>query len=313
MKKKLFYINIYCIIILFFISATLNYMNFVKPLFIVYKNNLYFPLIFNYNYQDFNLNYNLSADYTDKYLNNHLKKNGYVVYLFSYNQDSYIKPMQPPSKKYLLGTTLNSKDLLLSLLKSIFYIIIFGIIPTLISVFIALFIGILQGYKGKYYDMLLYRAYEIIVSIPFIYIILFISTIININTIFLCIAIGCINWTFLLPYVRNISLQYKNHTQIVSLELLNIPQYKIMYKYLAKIIIKKIYPLIGYMFVSNNLAIITISFVNIKYMQNDTIANLLHMGFQQPISVLTICCTLLVFLFFSLSIINICNKLANYE
>ncbi len=313
MKRKLFYINLYFITILCIISFALNYINFSKPVFIVYNHSLYIPAIFDYTYKDFGLSYNLKADYSDEYFNHHLKKNGYAVYLPSYKHNDYIKPLQFPSKQHWLGTTRDGKDLLISVLKSIMYIMIFGIVPSIISLFISLLIGILQGYNGKYYDIFLYRLYEIIISIPFIYVMLFISRLIDLNFIIVCILIGLISWTFLLPYIRNLALQYKNHPAIVSLESMQVPKYKIMYKYLAKIILNKIYPLLGYMFVSNNLAIISISFFNIKYLEDDTIGKLLYVGFQSPFSYEAIFCPLAVFVFFSLSIINICRVLANYD
>jgi microcin C transport system permease protein len=221
-----------------------------KPIFIKYKNQYFLPHIAYPSYNSFNLDYNLQANFKDENLIAHIKNNnGYIVY-----------PI------FGLVNSVNQKYL--DMLSSIKYIFFFGIIPTLISLILGLSLGIAQGYMGTKYDFILQRIYEVIISIPILYLIIFINLHFSLNIFNLAIILGILNYGFFLIYIRKITFSIKEQPNIVNLEFLNINKTKIMYKYIQEQVLRKISPLIGFLFVANNLSIITLDFLNINYQQN---------------------------------------------
>lgn len=214
-----------------------------------------------------------------------------VIYAYSYNITNYITKASLPllslhnNYLYILGTTLYGADALYIIVKSTLSTVLYGSIITVISTALALFIGIIKGYYKQYIDTLLQRLYEIIISIPLLYLLLMLVGLVNLTFWQIIIIVGVFNSAFLVNYIRNLSLQHAKSNFIGLLKQCHIPNYIIITKYLSVIIINKLKYVIVFSFFSNMLFLMLADFLNILPNTNliqPMYANLVQQSFNNP-------------------------------
>ena len=181
------------------------------------------------------------------------------------------------------------------LLYSIAILLWSGLLITALSVAKALILGVLQGYLGGYVDITMQRLYEISTSIPIIYVIFFFNNLIQLNYLALGLLLSLLNWGFLMPYIRAITLQKSSQLCMQNLASMDIPKMKIMLKYLIPSVAKEIKSLIPFVYLTYFLILISADFFNINSQDYDSpkLGQLVLLGLnnQENIWVLASSCT----------------------
>src|SRR5262249_14746554 len=178
-----------------------------RPYVVKFDGSFYFPVFRTYTETTFGGEFETAADFRDPYLQNLIaEKGGYMVWppiRFSYNTHNLDLPTPAPSKptwmltekeceavvkkkgltgcKDLeynwLGTDDQGFDVVARLIYAFRISVLFGLTLTLISSIIGVAAGAVQGYFGGWIDLAFQRFIEIWNSIPYLYLLLIISSV----------------------------------------------------------------------------------------------------------------------------------------
>lgn len=223
-------------ILLFFITTAV-FAKFIandKPLYVRYNNTNYFPVLINYPETLFGGDFPTITDYKDPYIINNIKNNGFIIWpLIKFNYDTInfnLKNAAPskPSKTNLLGTDDLGRDVLARLIYGFKISIFFGIIITVLSSIIGVFAGAVQGYFGGKTDLLFQRFIEIWDSLPQLFILIIVSSILTPGFWTLLFVLLMFRWTSLVGVVRAEFLRGRNFDYVRSARALGASDTKII-------------------------------------------------------------------------------------
>lgn len=209
-----------------------------KPIIVRYQDNTYFPII--EVIEDNRLGGSLptEADYHDPYTRNQIHQNGWMVMPvipWSYDTIDYeakgVFPI-PPDKRHWLGTDDQGRDILARLLYGLRLSLFFGISLTFCSAFIGIFIGAIQGYFGGKTDLFLGRFLEIWGSLPQLFILIIISSLIVPGFGTLLGILLFFSWTALVPVVRAEFLKTRQLEYVQAARVLGVSDLVIMYRHI---------------------------------------------------------------------------------
>jgi microcin C transport system permease protein len=201
---------------------------------------------------------------------------GFYILLFVEANIVY-RPFLLPSKEHFLGTNSYGLDIFNIMFASILYLFvmcIFGIF----SFTLGLIIGCTQGYlKGKY-DFLLQRIYEIIISIPYFYIVILFSGYFELNIFNLGFILMLFNWTFLIPLIRLQTFKVSKYSFINSMENLGYSKSRIIFFHILPNVynnVKQLLPFILILFMSSLTAL---DFLGLSSTVNMSVGGLIAEG-----------------------------------
>ena len=209
-----------------------------KPLFVWYKGNAYFPIITDYTDEFFGGSLPTYADYKDSYTIEQINQNGFMVMPpipFSYDTINYDLQEPSPSRPTMqnwLGTDDQGRDVLARLLYGIRISILFGLILTLISSVIGIFVGAIQGYFGGKTDLFMQRFLEIWGSLPQMFILIIVSSILLPGFWTLLIILLLFSWTGLVGVVRAEFLRGRNFEYVKAAHALGVSDKRIIVRHI---------------------------------------------------------------------------------
>lgn len=198
-------------LLLTFIFITTLFAEFIandKPLLIRFDNKLYFPITQSYIETEFGGIFETETDFSDPVVQELINKNGWMIFppiRFSFDSINYQAPSPAPSKPTLtnlLGTDDNGRDVLARVIYGIRISLIFGLILTIFSASIGIALGAIQGYFGGRTDLLLQRFMEIWSSMPVLFLLIILSSIIEPGFFTLLALMLLFSWMSLVSYVR---------------------------------------------------------------------------------------------------------------
>jgi len=193
-------------LVLFIASLFAEFIANDKPIFIHVEGKSYFPIFFTYPDTDFGDDLGTAADYRDpftqKYLAEHNAVQVWPPIHFSYKTINDRPPMSFPSKPTWMlsktdcdfaakngyaqcgnlemnwfGTDDQGRDVLARLIYGFRLSVLFGLVLTIVSSVIGVAAGAVQGYFGGWTDLLFQRFIEIWTSVPELYVLLIIASV----------------------------------------------------------------------------------------------------------------------------------------
>lgn len=130
---------------------------------------------------------------------------------FHWEEDAGGSQSLNPHLKWWQRTRINRKDLLSALVFGIRISLFVGFSAVFLALCIAIPIGSICGYYGGYLDMLLFRLLEIWESMPTLFVLLLLVSILQSKSIFLIIAVlGLFGWTGFCRFLRAETLRQRN-------------------------------------------------------------------------------------------------------
>jgi microcin C transport system permease protein len=256
------YWALWIFLVLFIVSLFAELIANDKPFFVRYDGKSYFPVIFNYPETTFGGDFETAADYRDPFLQKLIaEKDGYMLWppiRFSYNTHNLDLPTPAPSKptwmlteaecksvverKGLkscrdleynwLGTDDQGRDVVARLLYGFRLSVLFGLILTIISSVIGVAAGAVQGYFGGWTDLLFQRFIEIWTSVPSLYLLLIISSVLVPGFFVLLGILLLFSWVSLVGLVRAEFLRGRNFEYIQAARALGVSNRTIMFRHL---------------------------------------------------------------------------------
>ncbi len=120
-------------------------------------------------------------------------------------------PPFPPSaeNKHYLGTDVVGRDILARLIYGFRTAIFFSLVLLACNYIIGIIIGCLMGYWGGWFDLLFQRLIEIWTNIPFLYVIIIVSSIVVPNFFMLIAIMVFFGWTGMTWYMRTATYKEK--------------------------------------------------------------------------------------------------------
>jgi microcin C transport system permease protein len=256
------YWSMWIFLVLFIISLLAEFIANDKPFLVLYQGKPYFPIFVTYPETTFGGDFETAADYRDPYLQKLIaEKGGTMVWppiRYSYDTHNLDLPTPAPSKPTWLltekecqpvvqrkglkscsdleynwlGTDDQGRDVLARLIYGFRISVLFGLILTIISSIIGVAAGAVQGYFGGWTDLLFQRFIEIWTSIPELYLLLIISSVLVPGFFVLLGILLLFSWVRLVYLVRAEFLRGRNFEYIMAARALGVSSPLIIFRHL---------------------------------------------------------------------------------
>ncbi len=256
------YWSLWVFLVLFFITLFAEFIANDKPLYISYNGKSYFPVFFTYPETAFGGDFETAADYRDPFLQKLIAdKGGTTVWppiRYSYDTHNLDLPTPAPSKPTWmlteaecksvvqrmgvkgcgdleynwLGTDDQGRDVLARLIYGFRVSVLFGLVLTIVSSIIGVAAGAVQGYFGGWIDLLFQRFIEIWTSVPELYLLLIISSVLVPGFFILLGILLLFSWVRLVGLVRAEFLRGRNFEYIQAARALGVSNAVIIFRHL---------------------------------------------------------------------------------
>ena len=256
------YWSLWIFLVLFVGSLGAEFIANDKPFFVSFEGRFYFPAVIDYPETTFGGDFETAADYRDPYLQKLIAdKGGYMLWppiRYSYNTHNLDLPTPAPSpptwmlteaqckdvveRKHLngcsdleynwLGTDDQGRDVVARLIYGFRISVLFGLILTIVSSVIGVAAGAVQGYFGGWTDLLFQRFIEIWTSLPELYLLLIISSVLVPGFFTLLGILLLFSWVSLVGLVRAEFLRGRNFEYIQAARALGVSNRVIMFRHL---------------------------------------------------------------------------------
>ena len=213
---------------LFVLSLFANFLANDRPIVVSYKGELLFPVFVDYPEEKFG-GFLATTDYRDPVIADEIGKNGWAVWPpvhFSYNTRC------ADLEWNWLGTDADARDVVARLVYGFRVSILFGLILAGISSVVGVLAGAVQGYFGGWTDLLMQRFIEIWSSLPRLYLLIIVSSIITPSFFVLLFILLLFSWVSLVHVVRAEFLRARNFEYVNAARALGLSNAKIMFRHL---------------------------------------------------------------------------------
>jgi microcin C transport system permease protein len=254
--------SLWIFLTLFIVSLFAEFIANDKPILVQYDTHYYWPIFQSYPETTFGGIFETEAEYRDPAVKEMIAKGGgWVVWppiRFSYNTQNKTPPMAFPVKPTWaltetdckaaveqgfhrcnaelewnwLGTDDQGRDVVARVIYGFRISVLFGLVLTLFSSIIGVAAGAVQGYFGGWTDLLFQRFIEIWTSIPSLYLLLIISSVLVPGFFVLLGILLLFSWVSLVGLVRAEFLRGRNFEYIQAARALGVSNRTIMFRHL---------------------------------------------------------------------------------
>jgi microcin C transport system permease protein len=233
-----------------------------KPFLVSYEGRWYFPAIVRYSETTFGGDFETEADYRDPFLKELIEKSGgFMIWppiRYSYNTHNLDLPTPAPSaptwmlteeqckqvverkgltscrdlEQNWLGTDDQGRDVLARIIYGFRLSVLFGLTLSIVSSVVGIAAGAVQGYFGGWTDLLFQRFIEIWTSIPSLYLLLIISSVLVPGFFVLLGILLLFSWVALVGLVRAEFLRARNFEYVMAARALGVSNVVLMFRHL---------------------------------------------------------------------------------
>lgn len=225
-------------LVMFLVTLCAEFIANDKPLILRYDGSLYAPVFFSYPETAFGGDFETEADYRDPYVKKLIEDKGWILWppiKYSYNTinlDLTVSAPAPPSGENWLGTDDQGRDVLARLIYGFRISVLFGLSLTIFSSLIGIAAGAVQGYFGGWTDLLFQRFIEIWTSVPSLYLLIIIASVIEPGFWILLGILLLFSWVSLVGVVRAEFLRARNFEYVLAARALGVGTFTLMYRHL---------------------------------------------------------------------------------
>ncbi len=237
-KNRRGYFSFLVFAVLFFTTLFAELIAGEKPLLMRLEGKFYFPIFQEVSEKKLGGVFETSADFRDPEVQKLVEKNGWMIFppiKFSYDTINYKINTPAPSKptsENLLGTDDQGRDVLARVIYGVRISLIFGLILTIFSAVLGIFLGTIQGYFGGLTDLLLQRFMEIWSSMPVLFLLIILSSIIEPSFFVLLGLMLLFSWMAMVSYVRAEFLRLRNFDFVRASRALGASNFRIIFRHI---------------------------------------------------------------------------------
>jgi microcin C transport system permease protein len=226
-------------LILFGISLPAEFIANDRPIAVSYQGEIYWPVFHNYGEEVFGGVPGLTADFTGPFLKERIAQGGgwmmWPPIPFSY--DTVVTNLPGPAPTApdgvnWLGTDDQARDVLARVIYGFRVSVLFGLILTIFSTIIGVLAGAVQGYFGGWTDLTFQRLLEIWGGLPFLYILMILSSIIEPGFWSLLGIMLLVSWTWPVGVVRAEFLRARNLEYVRAAKALGLGDWRIITRHI---------------------------------------------------------------------------------
>ncbi|MDO9440433.1 MAG: ABC transporter permease [Beijerinckiaceae bacterium] len=259
------YWSFWIFLVMFVLSLFAELIANDRPIVASYKGEILFPVLKDYPEEKFG-GFLAQTDYRDPIIANEIEQNGWMIWppiRFAYRTHQRDLPTPAPSAPTWmlsdqqckavtdkifdpprpnatcrdlewnwLGTDDQGRDVVARLIYGFRISILFGLILAGISSVIGIAAGAVQGYFGGWIDLVSQRFIEIWSSLPHLYLLIIVSSIITPGFFVLLGILLLFSWVSLVHVVRAEFLRARNFEYVNAARALGLSNGKIMFKHL---------------------------------------------------------------------------------
>ena len=262
------YWSLWFFLTLFILSLFAELIANDKPIIAAYKGEVLFPVVIDYPEEKFG-GFLAITDYKDPEIQQEIEDNGWMIWppiRYSYSSVNNDYPLRksksgdclgfpsPPrwtsnaalcdapadklerynalGNQNWLGTDDQGRDVAARIIYGFRISVLFGLILTVLASLIGIIVGGLQGYFGGWIDLIGQRFLEIWSSMPYLYILIIISSVLVPGFWTLLLVMLAFSWTSLVNVVRAEFLRGRNFEYIRAARALGLSNITIMFKHL---------------------------------------------------------------------------------
>ena len=253
-------ISLWIFLVLFAVSMVSEFVANDRPLVASYKGEILFPAVVSYPETKFG-GFLARTNYKDNFISDEITANGWMLwppirYDYRTRDDalpvrltapSWMIPIEERCARYpegvndrdctvgnwhWLGTDDQGRDVVARLLYGFRISVLFGLILTVLSSVIGVIAGAVQGYFGGWTDLIFQRAIDIWTSIPALYLLLIISSVLAPSFWVLLGILLLFSWVALVGVVRAEFLRGRNFEYVAAARALGVTDWTIMWRHL---------------------------------------------------------------------------------
>ena len=263
------YYSFCIIIILYLLSFILPFFVGSDAIVIKYSNSFYFPIFKKYSAETFGQNKIGEPNY--RTLKKQFEGTGNWVILPLYHFGPYGNileelggyPPHPPTNQNFMGTDDRGRDTFSRIAYGFNISLSFALIVTLISYIAGITLGAIIGYFGGILDFFGQRTIEIWQTLPFIYIIMIISSLLIPGFWSLVIIVSLFGWMGITYYVRGEVYREKSLEYVIAAKSIGIPAYRIILKHIIPNCLNPIISFAPFAIVGNIAALVSLDFLGL--------------------------------------------------
>ncbi len=148
-------------------------------------------------------------------------------------KDGEFPPYAPSIKdKHYLGTDVIGRDLIARLIYGFRICIAFSLLLLVMNFSIGITLGCIMGYVGGKFDLIFQRIIEIWSSVPFLYIIMIISSIVIPNLFILVVISVIFGWMGLTWYMRTTTYKERAREYVLAAKALGASNFRIIFRHI---------------------------------------------------------------------------------
>jgi len=253
--------SLWIFLVLFVVSLSAEFISNDRPIVVSYKGETLFPIFVDYPEAKFG-GFLATTDYRDPIIEDEILANGWMVWppiRYSYGTVNNEIPTPAPSKPWWLmskqercdrypegvadrnctlgnwnwlGTDDQGRDVVARMIYGFRISVLFGLTLAIISSVVGVVAGAVQGYFGGWIDLGFQRFIEIWTSIPTLYILLILSSVIAPSFWVLLTILLLFSWTALVGVVRAEFLRGRNFEYVNAARALGVSNGTIMFRHL---------------------------------------------------------------------------------
>lgn len=231
------YWSMWIFLAMFFFSLFAEFIANDKPLIVRFDGQFYAPIFTAYPETTFGGDFETEADYTDPFVIELIEEKGWLVMpLIPYAFDTPVTDLpspapSPPTSQNWLGTDDQARDVVARLIYGFRISILFGVTLTVFASVIGVIAGAVQGYYGGWIDLTFQRFIEIWEGMPFLFVLLIVSSLFVPGFWTLLFIMLLFGWTNLVGVVRAEFLRARNFDYVRAARALGLRNSIIMFRH----------------------------------------------------------------------------------
>lgn len=222
--NKISYLVLKVFIVVYVFSFFLPFLVNSSALLIKYNGEYYFPVFKQYPANIFREKSNGEANYRQlkARIKSENNSNFVLMPLYHYGPNENLldelnqPPPTPPSAKNIFGTDDRGRDVFARVLYGFNVSVTFGLAVTIFSFLLGVLFGGISAFYGGLTDIFFQRAVEIWSALPFLYIVIVLSSLITPGFSMLIIILALLNWVGITLYVRGEVLREKTKDYVFA-------------------------------------------------------------------------------------------------